>query len=227
MNLAGRIDHTVLKPEATWDEIGQVVAEAVDYGFASVCVHGVYVARVAEALEGRDVKTCAVVGVPLGAGKPVVKAMEAVAAVKDGAREIDFVAHLPYLLEQDVASAAGEFAEIVRAAKTVESSVVVKVIIESALLLAGVSPADGERRIGTACRAARDAGCDFVKTSSGFHPAGGASVQAVRLMVKHAGGLAVKAAGGIRTYDDAMRMLDTGADRLGCSASVAIVTGGG
>ncbi len=222
-NLAGKIDHTLLAAEADRRDIHRLVAEATQYNFASVCVHGLFVADVAKALHGSPIKTCAVVGFPLGANKPTIKAIEATAAVKDGAQEIDFVAHLPYLLKQDAASAKAEFLEIIKAARAVSPAVVVKVIIESALLLQ--DPAHGEGRIACACQAAIESGCDFVKTSTGFHPAGGATVEAVRLMKKHSGGLYIKAAGGIRTREQALAMLDAGADRLGCSASVGIVTG--
>jgi deoxyribose-phosphate aldolase len=166
-----------------------------------------------------------VVGFPLGAMKATVKTMEAVAAAKDGVEELDFVAHLPNLINKDIAATKAEFLEIVKAARSVNPRVVIKVIIESAALMADVDDGEAEARIETACLAARESGCDFVKTSTGFHPAGGASVQAVKLMKKHSGGLYVKASGGIRSYDDAMKMIDAGADRLGCSASVAIVQG--
>lgn len=222
MTLAGKIDHTLLTPEANRRQVHKLVAEATEHHFASVCVNGLYVADVAKTLRGTVTSTCAVVGFPLGAGKTTVKAIEAAAAVKDGAQEIDFVAHLPALLAGDLAAAKVEFLEIVRAARAANPAVIVKVIIESALLLQDTQ--QGEVRIQTACQAARESGCDFVKTSSGFHPAGGASVLAVKLMKKHSGGLYVKAAGGIRSYDDAIRMIDAGADRLGCSSSVAIVT---
>jgi deoxyribose-phosphate aldolase len=227
MNLVSRIDHTLLKAEATRPQVHRLVAEALQHGFAAVCVGGVFVADVATALRGSPVKTCAVVGFPLGHSKPPVKAIEAAMAVKDGAQEIDFVAHLPNLLKADLQAARDEFREVVKAARAVDPRVVVKVIIESALLLnepGDAAPNRGESRIAVACQAARESGCDFVKTSTGLHPAGGATVEAVRLMKKHSGGLYVKASGGIRTYEDAVRMLDAGADRLGCSASVAIVT---
>ncbi len=222
--IADKIDHTLLKAEATRRDVHKVVAEATQYRFASVCVNGVFVSDVAKALRGTGVKTCAVVGFPLGANKATVKAIEASVAVKDGAQEIDFVAHVPYLLNGDAASAKAEFIEIVKAARSANPGVVVKVIIESALLMGDVDR--GEVRIEAACIAARESGCDFVKTSTGFHPAGGATVEAVRLTKKYAAGLGVKASGGIRTRDDAMAMIEAGADRLGCSASVAIVTGG-
>lgn len=228
--LAARIDHTLLKPEARPADIDRLTAEALEHGFASVCVNPVFAQRAAQALAGSKVKTCCVAGFPLGAGKPTVKAIEATAACKDGAREIDFVAHLPALLARDEQAAVIAFRELVAAVRGVSREVVVKVIVESAALMAGVSGDEGEARIAVACRAAVASGCDFIKTSTGFHPAGGATVEAVRLMKRHAeaagGGLKVKASGGIRTYDDATAMLKAGADRLGCSAGVAIVAGG-
>jgi deoxyribose-phosphate aldolase len=223
--LAARIDHTILKAEALRPEVHQVVAEATEHGFASVCVNGCFVADVATALRGGPVKVCGVAGFPLGAMKTAVKAIEASSLVKDGAREVDFVAHLPNLLRLDLAAAKAEFVEIVKAARAAHPEVIVKAIIESAALMKDTDAATAEARIELACRAARESGCDFIKTSTGFHPAGGATVEAVRLMRKHSGGLYVKASGGIRSYDDAKRMLDAGADRLGCSASVAIVQG--
>ena len=223
--LASTIDHTLLKPEASEAEVRRIVEEAIEHGFASVCVNGCFTKFVAEMLrETRDVKTCSVVGFPLGAMKPRVKGMEAIAAAKDGADEIDFVAHLPHILAKDADAAEAEFVEVVKNARAVNAGIVVKVIIESAALMAGVDASEGEARIAAACEAATRAGCDFVKTSTGFHPAGGASVEAVKLMRKHAPNLKVKASGGIRTRDDALQMLDAGADRLGCSAGVAIVS---
>lgn len=225
MDMASRIDHANLKAEAAPHDIDRLVTEALEHRFAAVCVHGRYVGTVAQALRSSPLKTCAVVGFPLGASKPMVKAIEATAACKDGAEEIDFVAHLPHLLARDVAAAKAEFVEIIRAARSVRTSVVVKVIIESALLTAVVDDTEAERRIASACIAARESGCDFVKTSTGFHPAGGAAVDAVKLIRKHAGPLHIKASGGIRTYDDANRMIEAGADRIGCSSSVAILHG--
>jgi len=223
-DLARRIDHTLLKAEATRPQIHRLVAEATEHEFAAVCIHGVYVRDVARMLHDTSIKTCAVVAFPLGAAAVTVKASEAKAAAADGAREIDFVPHLPYLLKQDVTSARAEMVEIVKAARSIDGSVVVKAILETSLLTQNASPAEAEARIATACDAARGSGCDFVKTSTGFHPSGGATVEAVTLLKKHCGHLRVKAAGGIRTRADAVRMIDAGADRLGCSASVAIVT---
>lgn len=230
--IAQRIDHTLLKAEASVAVIDQVVAEALEHGFASVCVNGCYLPRIAKALhggdskKGRPVKTCAVAGFPLGAMKSTVKAIESTSLAKGDADEIDFVAHLPYLIAKDLDAARGDFLAVTSAVREVSAKIVVKVIIESAALMAGVDEAEGEARIALACQAAAESGCDFVKTSTGFHPAGGATVAAVKLMRKHAPNLQVKASGGIRNVDDAIAMLDAGADRLGCSAGVAIVTGG-
>ena len=223
LDLAQRIDHTLLKPEATRPQIEQLCAEAVRYGFASVCVNGCHVAAAAEAVASSPVMVCSVVGFPLGAAMPQIKAAEAVEAISDGALEIDFVAHLPYLLAHDLRASGAEFSRIVEAARSAEPQVIVKVIIESALLMDEVDDAEAEARIALVCQAACEAGCDFVKTSTGFHSRGGATAEAVRLMKKHAGGLKVKASGGIRTLDQAVDMIDAGADRLGCSAGVDIM----
>jgi len=224
--IAAAIDHTLLKPEASERDVHTIVAEATKHGFASVCVNAVHARYVAQSLDGTSVKTCAVAGFPLGAMKSTVKAIEATAACKDGAQEIDVVAHLPYLIAGNVDAAKAELREVVRGCRDVSREIVVKVIVESAALMKDVSDDEAEARIAGACRAVREAGADFIKTSTGFHAAGGATLQAVRLMVKHADGLKVKASGGIRTREDAVTMLEAGADRLGCSAGVAIVTGG-
>jgi deoxyribose-phosphate aldolase len=224
--LAGKIDHTILKAEASAEDVKRVVHEAVEHGFASVCVNGCWVGSVASALRGTGVKACGVAGFPLGAMKATVKAIEATSLVKDGAHEVDFVAHLPTLMSADADAAREQFLEVTRGCRAALRECVVKVILETAALMHGVDEATAEARIATACEAAVQSGCDFVKTSTGFHPAGGASVEAVRLLRKHAPTIRVKASGGVRTYADAMAMLDAGADRLGCSSGVAIVTGG-
>ncbi|MFP4223932.1 MAG: deoxyribose-phosphate aldolase [Phycisphaeraceae bacterium] len=223
MNLTSMIDHTNLKPEATPGDIARLCVEGRECGFASVCVNGWYVAQVAEALAGTRVKTCAVAGFPLGASRPEAVAAEAAQACRDGAEEVDFVAHLPQLLAKDVAGARDFFSAVVDAVRSERDDAEVKVILETAVLLAGASEQEAAARIEAACEAAQRAGCDFVKTSTGFHPAGGASEQAVRLLKRFAGPMLVKAAGGIRTREDAERMVDAGADRLGCSAGVQIV----
>lgn len=227
-DLAPLIDHTNLKPEATAHDIARLCDEAIAHGFASACVNGRFIPLVARRLEGSPVRACSVVAFPLGAMRATAAAVEATMAVKDGADEIDFVAHLPHLLNEDADAATADFSEIVKAARAVRPGVVVKVIFETAALVDKSDPTALLRRIATGCTAARRSGCDFVKTSTGFHAAGGATVEAVRLMadaVREAG-LGVKASGGIRTREDALRMVEAGATRLGCSAGVAIVAGG-
>jgi deoxyribose-phosphate aldolase len=220
--LARKIDHTILKPEATAPEVHQVVTDAIQHQFASVCVAPIWVTKVAAMLKGTGVACCSVTAFPHGTSKPTVKAIEASSAAKDGATEVDVVAFLPFLINHDFDSAKGELIEVVRATRAARPDVVIKVIVESAALLK--LPGDkGERAIAIACQAIRESGCDFIKTSTGFHPAGGASIDAIRLMKKHAQGILVKASGGIRDAATALAMIDAGADRLGLSASVSIV----
>lgn len=221
---ARAIDHTMLKPEATEAEIRRLVAEAAEHRFASVCVNGRWVApasewiRAAQAGPGEaPVNICSVVGFPLGAMKPSVKAMEAVAAVKDGAHEIDMVISLPALLTADLDTARQEVFDVVRAARAARHETLVKVILETAALT--------EEQTALGCRAAREGGADFVKTSTGFHPKGGATEETVRWLVKHAGGLQVKASGGIRDLATAEKYLALGATRLGTSSGIAILSG--
>jgi deoxyribose-phosphate aldolase len=220
--LAAKIDHTILKPEATAGDVQQIIDQAIQFQFASVCVQPIWVATVARQLSGKGVLTCAVAGFPHGANKPTIKAIEASSTVKDGAQEVDMVAHLPHLARHDFEAAKAEFTEVVRACRAVRPETIIKVIVESGYLLSLGAEA-GEKAIEIACRAVRESGADFIKTSTGFHPAGGASIEAIRLMKKHAAGIAVKASGGIRDMPTALAMLEAGADRLGLSASVKIV----
>ena len=223
--LASKIDHSILKPEAGSAEVHRVATEAMQLGCASVCVAPVWVGRVATMLKGQPVPTavCAVVGFPHGTSKPTVKAIEATSTIKDGADEIDVVAHLPHLLALNFDAAKAELLEIVRAARSTRRDVVIKVIVESALLFKVLGPERGAAALTTACRAVRESGCDFIKTSTGFHPAGGATVETVALLKQHAEGLGVKEAGGIRNLATARAMLDAGADRLGMSATVEVL----
>ncbi len=235
-DLARRIDHTLLKPEATEGDVRELVVEAVGHGFAAVCVNPVFVPMVRGLLDEamRTVGTpvplggapalCTVASFPLGAATAMQRAIEATQSVKAGAEEIDLVAWLPRLIARDGAGLRSDLIETVRAVRAARPSCVVKVIIESAALRVAASSDDEfEAMIAAACNASREAGCDYVKTSTGFHPAGGATIEAVRLMIKHAGGLKVKASGGVRDYATASAMIDAGADRVGASASVAIV----
>ncbi len=222
-NLSRHIDHTLLKAEASEAEIRTLVAQAIQHRFASVCVNGRWVALAAALLREagadtgeRSVKACTVVGFPLGAMKASMKAMEAVAAVKDGAGEIDMVIALPLVMVGNLEEARSEIFEVVRAARMARRETVVKVILETAAL--------NEEQTAMGCLAAREGGADFVKTSTGFHPKGGATEETVRWLMKHAGGLQVKASGGIRDRAAAEKYLALGATRLGTSNGVAIVS---
>lgn len=223
--LAQCIDHTILKPEANEEQVRATVAEAVAYRFGAVCVNPRWVKLVGELLEASragarpitdaPIALCACVGFPFGTAMAETKAFEARGCVQDGAQEIDMVIFLPAVLAQDLAVARADVQAVVQAARAIQPATVVKVILETALL--------NEDQVILGCRAAREGGADFVKTSTGFHPAGGASVAAVRLLKAHAGGMKVKASGGIRDAATAQAMLAAGADRLGCSASAAIM----
>jgi len=213
--LAGTIDHTLLKPDATLAEIDALCAEARQQRFASVCVNGVHVRRCAAHLAGSGVITCSVVGFPLGAVAPEVKVYEARRAIEDGACEIDMVMNVGALksgedafVEQDVAGVAATCRQL---------GARLKVILETCLL----SDAEKVR----ACELAKSAGADFVKTSTGFSK-GGATVADVALMRRVVGPLmGVKASGGVRDAATARALLEAGATRIGASASVAIVKG--
>jgi len=224
--IARMIDHTILKAEATEADVRKIVAEAIEHRFASVCINPRWVdlvsrlleeARVADATQtDRPVATCACVGFPLGANKSTLKAIEASSCAKDGAQEIDMVISVAALLDGDFDYARNDVFEVVRTARAVRRETLVKVILETAAL--------NEAQIELGCRAAREGGADFVKTSTGFHPKGGATPETVALLKKYGIGMKVKAAGGIRDLASAQAMIAAGADRLGCSAGVAIVT---
>jgi len=221
--LAAMIDHTILKPEALAKDVDKIVDEAIASRFWSVCVAPPFVAHVARRLKGSGVKTCTVIGFPNGTHKSTIKAIEASSTIKDGADEIDIVAHLPHLIEGNFEAARDELMEVVRSARATRPDVLIKVIVESAALLA-VNKDRQEQTIALACRAVTESGCDYIKTSTGFHPAGGAQVQAVQWMHKHGkGAIKVKASGGIRDLTAALQMIEAGASRLGLSASTAIV----
>jgi deoxyribose-phosphate aldolase len=213
--LARCIDHTVLKPEATAAQIDRLCEECRTYGFAAACVNPVWVERASARLAGSTTRVASVVGFPLGAATTEVKAAEAMLAAEQGAREIDMVVHLGALLDGDRSAVTGDIAAVVDAAKSVADEVVVKVILETAALT--------DEQIILGCRCTAEAQADFVKTSTGFHPAGGATARHVALLRKHAAPLKVKAAGGIRDLPTALAMLEAGADRLGMSASVAVM----
>ncbi len=203
-------DHTILKADAGRDAVRKVCDEAKEYGFMSVCVNGYYTAYAAEQLKESGVKVCTVVGFPLGQMSLKAKAAEAAIAVEDGADEIDMVINVGALKDglDDVVLSD------IKAVKKACGSLVLKVIIETCLL-------NEEEKI-RACRLAKEAGADFVKTSTGFSTAG-ATAEDVALMRKTVGaGMGVKASGGIRDKETAMAMIEAGASRLGTSATVAI-----
>jgi deoxyribose-phosphate aldolase len=209
--IADLIDHTLLKPEATERDIERLAAEAREYGFAAVCVNPVWVPLCRKALAGSRVQVATVVGFPLGANQPETKAAECALAVSQGADEADMVAAIGPLKSGDWKHVARDISQVVAAAE----GRLIKVIIESALL----TPAEIVR----VSEVARDAGAGYVKTSTGFHPAGGATVEAVTLMRQAVGlALGVKASGGIRDCAAALRMLAAGASRIGTSSGVAI-----
>lgn len=216
--LAAMVDHTLLKPEATEADVLALVAEGIDLGVYAVCVSPSMVPVVVREADAQGVRVAAVAGFPSGKHLSVVKAREAAAAVAAGAAEIDMVI--------DVGAAlAGQFDAVradVAAVRAGATGAVLKVIVESAVLLA----LSDEHTLAAVCRAAEQGGADFVKTSTGFHPAGGASVRAVEVMAATVGGrLGVKASGGIRTASDALSMLDAGATRLGLSGTRAVLDG--
>jgi deoxyribose-phosphate aldolase len=212
--LAAIIDHTCLAPDATAGAVERVCAEAVRYGFHSVCVAPSRVAAAARMLAGERVRVCTVAGFPLGNSTPRVKLAEATAALELGADEVDMVMQIGALKDGDDVIVRDEIVRVAEAVHAVHGALL-KVILETALLC--------DDEVERACRIACAAGADFVKTSTGFGP-GGATVETVRLMRRVVGERAgVKAAGGIRDYATAAAMVAAGATRLGASSSVAIV----
>jgi deoxyribose-phosphate aldolase len=212
--LAAMIDHTLLKQDATRVAVSKLCAEALEHRFASVCVNPCWVDLCARALRGTGVKVCTVAGFPLGASDSRAKAEEARIAVASGADEIDMVMNVGALKSGDLELVERDIAAV---RKACGAAVVLKVILECALL-------SDEEKV-AACAAAERAGVDFVKTSTGF-ASGGATVADVALLRRSVGPrVRVKAAGGIRTYEDAVAMVRAGASRIGASASVAIVGG--
>jgi deoxyribose-phosphate aldolase len=211
--IASLIDHTLLKPEATRDDIRRICAEARKYSFASVCLNPYWVPLAAAELKGSPVKVCTVVGFPLGANSTAIKRAEAEAAARAGAQEIDMVINVGVLRSGDYDEVKRDIEAVVEASHA--RGAIVKVILETALL------DDNQKAV--ACTLAQLAGADFVKTSTGFGP-GGATAQDVALMRRIVGPqMGIKAAGGIRTIEDLRSMAAAGATRIGASASVKIV----
>lgn len=217
-DVAARIDHTALKPATTGAEIRQLCKEALHYRFASVCVNPTWVSLAAELLAGSPVKVCTVIGFPLGATLPSVKAFETTAAIAAGAQEVDMVINIGLLKDGDYDAVREDIRGVVNAARSDGGRarpVIVKVIIETSQLT------EFEKRM--ACILAAEAGADFVKTSTGFS-GGGATIEDIHLMRQVVGPqMGVKASGGIRDGATALAMLEAGATRLGVSAGVTIL----
>ncbi len=211
-NIARYIDHTLLKPDASAAQITALCGEAIRYKFASVCVNPCYASLVTAKLQGSGVKTCCVVGFPLGANTPEVKAAETRDCIAHGAREVDMVVNVGAMKSGDWEQVRRDISAVTEAAR---GQALVKVIIETCLLT------DDEKvRV---CTVAKEAGADFVKTSTGFST-GGATVEDIRLMRKTVGAaLGVKASGGVRDYSTALAMIDAGATRIGTSNGAAII----
>ena len=214
MELNRMIDHTILKPEATEAAVQKIIDEAKEYNFFSVCINPCWVAFASEQLADTDVAVCTVIGFPLGANTPEVKAYEAADAIKNGANEVDMVINIGALKSQQYDYVRQDIQGVVDAAK---GKALVKVIIDTALLT-------DEEKV-KACELAKEAGADFVKTSTGFST-GGAKVADIRLMRETVGpDMGVKASGGVHNAEEALAMIEAGATRIGASTGVAIVSG--
>ncbi|CAM3756570.1 deoxyribose-phosphate aldolase [Mesobacillus zeae] len=213
--LAHMIDHTLLKANATEDEIIKLAQEAKEHSFASVCVNPTWVKTAAEILKDAEgVEVCTVIGFPLGASTPEVKAFETANAIENGATEVDMVINIGAIKGKNYDLVEKDIRAVTEAAK---GKALTKVIIETCLL------SDEEKEI--ACKLSVKAGADFVKTSTGFST-GGATVEDIRLMRKTVGPeIGVKASGGVRSLEDAQSMIEAGATRIGASSGVAIVNG--
>lgn len=211
MKINQYIDHTILKADAKKDEVTKIVEETLEYNFKSICVNSSYVSMIRDM--DKDIRITSVIGFPLGAMTTKAKVFETEDAIKDGADEIDMVINVGRLKDKDYDYVLNDIKEVKRAC----GDKILKVIIETCLL-------DDEEKI-KVCELSKEAGADFVKTSTGFST-GGATKEDVALMRKTVGEeMGVKASGGIHTYDEAMEMINAGASRLGCSASIAIVEG--
>lgn len=213
MKINKLIDHTLLKQDATSEQIIKLCSEAKEYDFMSVCINPKFVATAAKELEASDVKVCTVIGFPLGANTKEVKVFEAKNAIDNGADELDMVINVSDLKDKNY----GTILEEIKAIKDVAGDRILKVILETCLL--------SDEEIVEACKIALKAGADFVKTSTGFST-GGASAEDVALMKQTVGDkMSVKASGGIRSLDDLNIMVENGASRIGASSGIAIMEG--
>ena len=213
--LAGFIDHTLLNAEATSEQVRQMCREAIEFGFHTVCVNPRWIPLIADILHNTKVKVGSVVSLPLGADSTKIKAAQAKEAIFAGADEVDMVADLAAIIEGDSRYLSSQFQAVLKICRSMRPAVVLKVIIESAALTT-------EQKI-FACQIADKCRVDFVKTSTGLHPAGGATIEDIKLIKETAPNCKVKAAGGIRTAKQTIEMLQAGAERIGTSSSVQII----
>ncbi len=213
--LASMIDHTILKADATRESVEKICKEALEYKFASVCINPANIELAAEMLKGSEVKVCTVIGFPLGANTSEVKAFETKDAIAKGADEVDMVINIGRLKDKDYEYVKNDIKAVVEAAK---GKALTKVIIETCLLT-------DEEKV-KACELSKEAGADFVKTSTGFST-GGATPEDIKLMRETVGpDMGVKASGGVRSFEDAKAVIENGATRIGASSSITICEGG-
>jgi len=213
--LARYIDHTLISATATREQVRQLCQEAKDYGFHTVSVNGRWVALAAELLAGSKVAVGGVISLPLGADTTKIKVAQAKEVIFAGADEIDMVADIAAIIECDGAYLLNQLQAVLKVCRSMRPIVLLKVIIESAALTR-------EQKI-FACQVVQQAGVDFIKTSTGLHPAGGATIEDIKLMKEIAPNCKIKAAGGIRTAKQALEMLQAGAERIGTSSGVQII----
>ena len=213
--LAGLIDHTLLNPLAVRADIERHCHEAVEHGFCTVCVLGRWVELAADIVHGTGVKVDGVAGFPFGADTVKTKVFDAKEVIMAGADEVDMVADLAAIIEGDRKRLAKDIGAVLEVCKSMRPAVTLKVIIESAALT--------DEQIVFVCEVAEEVGVDFIKTSTGLNPAGGAAIKDVKLMAESAPACRIKAAGGIRTAEEAIAMIEAGASRIGTSSSIQIV----
>ena len=213
--LAKYFDHTLLTPTAGEDDIRRLCDEAIRYGVCAACVQPRWVRLCADLLEGADVKVCSVAGFPFGTETPKIKAYQAQAVIQDGADEVDIVADLAAVIAGNTAYLTRDLSAVLKVCRRMRPAVLLKVIIESAALT--------DEQIRFVCGVAQDVGVDYIKTSTGFLPQGGATPDAVRTMAQAAPLCRIKAAGGIKTLPQTLAMIDAGAARIGASATPQIL----
>lgn len=215
MDLAGYIDHTLLNDRATADQIKKLCSQAREYGFTNVTINPKWVPLASDILHRSQVKVGSVIGFPLGAESTRIKTAQTTELIFAGADEVDMVADIGAIIELDREYFLNELSCVLEVCRSMRPSVILKVIIESAALT-------HDQKV-FACDVCQQAGVDFIKTSTGLHPAGGASIEDVKLMAETAPGCRIKAAGGIRTAGEALEMIEAGASRIGTSAAIQMI----